>query len=106
MSLDIVQLGNQGIKIIVYVKDAAGAAKDLTGSTNLKIKLRSVLSTAGKSFTASFEGAPTTGALSCVLGVNDLDAVGVWLAQAYYEQGSFKGHSHPEEIFDVEGNLA
>lgn len=106
MSLDIVQIGNQGIKAIVNVKDPAGAAKDLTGATALKIKMKSVLSPTGKEFTANFEGAPTTGALSYVLTGIDINALGTWQAQAYYELGSFKGHTEPVDIFYVEGNLA
>ena len=106
MSLDIVQFGNEGIKAVVNVKDQAGAAKDLTGAAALKIKMKSVLSPTGKTFTAAFEGAPTTGALSYVLTGTDIDARGVWQAQAYYELGSFKGHTEPVDIFYVEGNLA
>src|SRR5688572_8281838 len=101
MSLDVVQFGNQGIKAVVNVKDTAGATRDLTGATNLKIKLKSALSPTGKTFTAAFEGAPTAGALSYVLTGTDIDAPGVWKAQAYYELGTFKGHTEPVEIFYV-----
>ena len=104
--IEVVQLGNYGFKIVVNVKDPAGAARDLTGASALKIKLKSVLATAGKTFTASFEGAPTTGALSYVVVANDIDALGTWKAQAYYELGSWKGHTQPVDIFYVEGNLA
>lgn len=106
MTLQIVQLGNEGFKVIVHVKDPAGAARDLTGATGLKIKLKSALSSTGKTFEASFEGDPIDGALSCTIPTGDVDATGVWKAQAYYELGSWKGHTHPEEIFQVEGNLA
>lgn len=106
MSIDVIQLGNQGIKIIVNVKKTDGSAKDLTGATNLKIKIKSALATAGKTFPADFEGDPSAGALSCVLGANDIDALATWQAQAYYEQGSFKGHTQAEDVFYVEGNLA
>lgn len=103
---DTVQLANEGIKVIVYVKDQAGAAKDLTGATNLKIKLKSAIAQTGKTKTATFEGSPTTGALTCTLTAGEIDTLATWKAQAYYELGSFKGHTRPEDIFYVEGNLA
>ena len=101
-----IQFGNQGIKVIVNVKDETGAAVDLSSASNLKIKLKSVLANTGKSFTAALEGDGTEGALSCTLGANDIDALSTWKAQAYYELGAFKGHTTPEDIFYVEGNLA
>lgn len=103
---DIIQLGNQGVKIIINVKDTSGAAVDLSSATNLKIKIKSVLATAGKTFDASLEGAGTNGAISCVLGADDIDALLTWKAQAYYELGAFKGHTQPVDLFYVEGNLA
>ena len=106
MSVDITQLANEGIKILVNVKKPDGSARDLTGATNLKIKLKSALSPTGKTFNASFEGSPTLGVLSCTLAAGAIDALGAWKAQAYYELGTFKGHTHPEDIFYVEGNLA
>jgi hypothetical protein len=100
------QILNEGIKVIVNVKKPDGTAKDLTGATNLKIKIRSDIAPAGKSFNASFEGDPATGAVSCILGAGAIDAVSVWKAQAYYELGSFKGHTERVELFLVEDNLA
>lgn len=106
MSTEITQLGNQGIKIIVHVKKPDGSARDLTGAANLKIKLRASLASDGKTFAANFEGDPTEGALSCVTGVNDIDTTATWKAQAYYELGTFKGHTRAVDIFFVEENLA
>lgn len=106
MSLETIQLNNQGFKLVINVKDPSGAIRDLTDATNLKIKIKSVLSKVGKEFVAAFEGSPTLGVLSYTFVDGDIDALGVWKAQAYYEQGAWKGHTHPEEAFYVEGNLA
>lgn len=106
MSVETVQLGNEGLKIIVNIKQPDGTARDLTGATNLKIKLKSNLATAGKTFTAVIEGVATNGAVSCILTAGTIDSLGLWTAQAYYELGAFKGHTKPEELFYVEGNLA
>ena len=106
MTVETVQLGNEGIKVIVNVKKPDGSARDLTGATNLKIKVKSALASAGKILNATFEGSPNLGSLTCTLVAGDIDALGTWKAQAYYELGMFKGHTHPEEIFYVEGNLA
>lgn len=105
MSIETTQLGNQGIKIIVNVKKPDGSARDLTGATNLKIKVKSALSPTGKTFTAAFEGDPTAGSLSCVVGAGVIDALATWQAQAYYELGTFKGHTLPEDLFYVKENL-
>ena len=104
---DTTQVGNLGIRVIVNVKNSDGSAKDLTGATNLKIKLKSKLAAAGKSFTAEIYGDATEGAVSCILDdATDIDSLALWQAQVYYELGVFKGHTHPEDLFFVEGNLA
>lgn len=104
---DSTQQGNLGIRVIVNVVNADGSAKDLTGATNILIKLKSRLATVGKSFAAEIYGDATDGAVSCVLdSADDLDDLSIWQAQAYYEQGEFKGHTRPADIFIVEGNLA
>jgi hypothetical protein len=105
MILDIVQLGNYGFKLVVNVKDPDGAVRDLTGASNLKIKIKSTLSTNGKEFTASAENL-AQGSISYTVLDGDIDNLGEWKAQAYYELGAWKGHSHPEPAFFVEGNLA
>lgn len=103
---DTVQFGNEGIKVIVYVKNPDGSAKDLTGATNLKVKLRSAIAAAGLEKAGAFEGNPNTGAISCTLGAGEINVLATWQAQAYYELGTFKGHTRPEDIFYVQGNLA
>lgn len=104
---DTTQQGNFGIRVIVNVINADGTAKNLTGATNILIKLRSKLVKAGKSFEAEIYGDPEEGAVSCLLSsAANLDDLSIWQAQAYYEQGEFKGHTRPADIFIVEGNLA
>lgn len=105
MTLPILQLSNLGVKIVVNVKDPAGAARDLTGASQLKIKLRSVLSPTGKTVTATAENL-AAGSLSYVLALGDLDTLGTWQVQAYYELGNWKGHTEAVDAFYVEGNLA
>lgn len=105
MTLETVQLGNSGFKIIVNVKDPAGAARDLTGATNLKIKLKSALS-AGKEFAGVAENLALGQISYTVAAETDINATGVWEAQAYYELGAWKGHTEKVEAFYVEGNLA
>jgi hypothetical protein len=100
------QMLNEGVKIVVNVKKADGTAKDLTGATNLKIKMRSILAATGKSFAATFDGSPALGALTFTLGAGNVDDLSTWKAQAYYELGGFKGHTEPVEIFEVQENLA
>jgi hypothetical protein len=106
MSLDIVQLGAQGIKLVVNVKQPDGTARDLTGAGQLKIKIKAVIGAVGKSFAAAFDGSPTNGALTYTLASGDLDALGIWQAQAYYELGAWKGHTEAVDLFEVKGNLA
>jgi len=102
---DQIQRGAIGVKIIINVKDADGNAVNLTGATNLKIKLRGDITTEGVTKTASFEGDAANGVLSCLTETGDIDVLGTWRGQAYYELGSFKGHTQPAEIFYVEENL-
>jgi len=67
--------------------------------------LKSALSPTGKSFDAQPENL-SEGKVSYVVASGDIDAGGEWKAQAYYELNSWKGHTHPEPAFYVEGNLA
>lgn len=106
MTLPIVQYGTEGFKIIVNVKNSDGTAKNLTGASNLKIKARSRLAPAGKTFNAALEGAAANGAVSYTIAANEIDSLGVWLTQAYYEQSGFKGHTEAVESFEVQENLA
>ena len=105
MTLETVQLGNYGFKIIVSVKKPDGTARDLTGATQLKVKVKSALATAGKMFTGVAENL-AQGQISYTFAINDIDAEGVWKAQAYYELGAWKGHTQAEDAFYVDGNLA
>lgn len=79
---------------------------DVLDASPNAIKIKSALATAGKTFNASLEGVGTDGAISCILGADDIDALLTWKAQAYYELGAFKGHTQPVDLFYVEGNLA
>ena len=106
MTLDVVQLGNR-FKVIVNVKNADGSARDLTGATGLKIKMKGALASTGKSFDAAFEGLPTAGSIACTLtSTADIDSLSTWRAQAYYVLDGKGYHTRPKEIFYVEGNLA
>jgi hypothetical protein len=102
---EIVQLGNYGFKIVVNVKKSDGSARDLTGASGLKIKLKSALASTGKTFDAQPENL-AQGAISYVVSSGDIDVLGQWSAQAFYTLNSWNGHTHPEPIFYVEGNLA
>jgi len=103
---DVIQNGNIGVKIVVNVVDENGDPRNLTGATNLKIKLRSVLpSQKGKSFTATAENL-SQGSLSYTTVAGNIDALGEWKVQAYYELNGWQGHTKPEIAFQVEDNLA
>jgi hypothetical protein len=106
MSLDIIQLNNEGFKIIVNVKNKDGTTKDLTGALQLKIKARSAIAQTGKNFTAAFETNGADGKVSYTVAAGQIDALGVWSTQAYYEESGFKGHTEAVESFEVKENLA
>ncbi len=90
-----------GIKILINVVDENGDAITLTSATNLKIKMRPIVG-AGITKTATLEGASSVYFLSAD---GDLDAVGVWQAQAYYELSGKKLHTLPVDIFTVVEDL-
>lgn len=102
---ETIQRGAIGVKVVINVKDGDGNAVNLTGATNLKIKMRGDINSDGVTKTASMEGSAVNGALSCLTEANDIQAVGTWQGQAYYELGAFKGHTEPVEIFYVKDNL-
>jgi len=106
MTLSTVQVGNYCFKVIVNVTDAAGAARDLTGATTLKIKLKCITGqSAGKIFDAVLEDA-VGGSLSYVITADDIDEIGTWQAQGFYTLSGWVGHTEPVDVFEVEGNLA
>ncbi len=96
-----IQRNSIGVKVVVNVVDASGDPVTLSSATNLKIKMRPTVG-AGITKDATLEG---TTAVSCLTVDGDLDSVGVWQAQAYYELNGFKGHTAPIEIFTVLENL-
>lgn len=102
---EIVQLGNYGFKVVINVKKPDGSARDLTEASGLKIKLKSALSPTGKTFDAQPENL-AQGAISYIVSSGDIDTLGEWKAQAFYTLNGWSGHTHPEPIFYVEGNLA
>lgn len=55
--------------------------------------------------TATLEGIATAGSISYTTEDGDLDALGRWLAQGYYEKGTFKGHTQYVSVFTVFNNL-
>jgi len=78
----------------------------LTGAANVKIKMKCVTgSAAGKIFTATLEN-PALGMVSYTVVSGDIDRLGVWKVQAYYELSGWFGHTYPVDVFNVEGNLA
>lgn len=105
MTTETVQLGNLGFKLIVTVTDSAGAARNLTGATNLKLKLKPTNARTGVEKTGVAE-ALAAGKISYTFAANEINAVGLWKVQAYYELGAWKGHSEAVDAFYVEGNLA
>ncbi len=102
---DTVQLGNLGFKLIVTVTDSAGAARNLTGATNLKLKLKATNARTGVEKTGAAENL-AAGKISYTFALGEIDTVGLWKVQAYYELGTWKGHTEEVDAFYVEGNLA
>lgn len=98
-----VQRNAIGVKIKINVVDEEGNPVNLTGATNLKIKMRPDVGSDGLTKTATLEG---TDAVYCLTtATSDLDTLGIWKAQVYYELGSYKGDTRPVEIFSVVDNL-
>ena len=96
-----VQRNAIGVKVLVNVVDEEGDAVTLTSATNLKIKMRPTVGS-GITKTATLEGASS---VYFMTEDGDLDATGVWQAQAYYELSGKKLHTKPVEIFTVLENL-
>lgn len=96
-----------GLKVTLQCVDNDGVAIDLTGATNLKIKLRPESGAAATAVvkTATLEGAGTNGTIYCLTEDGDIDTVGDWLGQAYYEKGTYEGHTIPVTVFTVVANL-
>lgn len=102
---DTVQIGNVGVKLTVTVTDASGDAVNLAGATNIKIKLRPNASkTGGKTFDATAENL-AAGQVSYTFEADDIDMIGDWKVQVYYELGGWAGHTRPATAFKVEENL-
>lgn len=107
MTVQIVQRGNRP-SVQVAVKQPDGSARDLTGATNLKIKLRPAAArSGGKTYTATLSGAAANGVLiTDAVAAADLTALGVWQAQAFYTLDGKDWHTTPVDIFEVRENLA
>lgn len=105
MTIEVVQLSNLGFKVVVQVTDSAGVVRNLTGATNLKLKLRCTKARAGKEFAGAAEDL-ANGKISYTVAASDIDEEGLWQAQAYYELGTWKGHTEAVDAFLVERNLA
>jgi hypothetical protein len=105
MTLDTIQIGAIGVKIVVTVKEDA-IAKNIATATGLKLRLRSAIGSTYKDFTAVFETDGTDGKVSyTTTAAGDIDLESVWKAQVYYELGAFKGFTEPVEAFEVKRNL-
>jgi hypothetical protein len=105
MTLDTVQIGAIGVKIIVTVEED-GVAKNISTATGMKLRLRSAIGNTYKEFTASFVTDGSDGKVSyTTLAAADIDVESVWSVQVYYEMGSFKGFTEPVEAFLAERNL-
>jgi hypothetical protein len=105
MTLDTIQIGAIGVKIVVTVEED-GVAKNIASATALKLRLRSAIGSAYKEFTAAFETNGTDGKVSyTTTAASDIDLESVWSAQVYYELGSFKGFTEPVQAFEVKRNL-
>lgn len=96
-----------GLKVTLQCVDNNGVAIPLTDATNLKIKLRpeSGATSTAVVKTATLEGTGATGELYCLTAEGDIDAEGDWLGQAYYEKGTYEGHTIPVTVFTVVANL-
>jgi hypothetical protein len=105
MTLQTIQIGAIGVKIVVTVKEN-GVAKNISSATGIKLRVRSAISSAYKEFTAVFETDGADGKVSyTTVGASDIDLEDVWSAQVYYEMGAFKGFTEPVEAFTVQRNL-
>lgn len=105
MTTETLQIGSIGVKITVTVEEA-GAAKDISAATGLKLRLRSSISSTYKEFTPSFDTNGSDGKISYTTqAASDIDMEGVWSVQVYYEMGSFKGFTEPVEAFSAKRNL-
>jgi hypothetical protein len=104
MSLDIVQVNSIGVTITVTVTEG-GTAKDISTATGLKMYLQGMGQEA-KSFTPSFVTTGSDGKVKyTTTATTEIDTLGVWTAQVYYELGTFKGYTQPIEAFEVQNNL-
>lgn len=101
MTLQVVELGEYGFKVVVNVKDSNGAARDLSGATSLQIKLQAANSPIIKTFTGSAEDLPN-GAISYTVEEGDIDALGVWSGQALWSLSGTPGFSQWVEVLEVE----
>jgi len=108
MTISIVQKGNRPTVQVSVKQEDGTTARDLTGATNLKIKLRPANQrTGGKTYTATVSGLATAGVLTTSdVAAADLTALGVWQAQAFYTLGGKDWHTTPVDIFEVRENLA
>jgi hypothetical protein len=105
MTLDTIQIGAIGVKIIVTVEEG-GVAKNIATAIGLKLRLRSAVASTYKEFTAAFETDGSDGQVTyTTLAATDIDAESVWSAQVYYELGAFKGFTEPVQAFEVKRNL-
>lgn len=96
-----------GLKVTLHCVDNDGVAIPLTDAENLKIKLRPESGSAATAVvkTATLEGSGADGKLYCLTESGDIDTIGDWLAQAYYEKGTYEGHTIPVTVFTVVANL-
>ncbi len=96
-----------GLKVTLECVDNDGVAIPLTDAKNLKIKLRPQSGSTATAVVknATLEGSGADGRLYCLTESGDLDTIGDWLAQAYYEKGTYEGHTIPVTVFTVVANL-
>lgn len=99
-----IQLGVIGMRITITVTEN-GAALDISTATVKKIILRSSLG-AGKIKTAAFLTDGADGKVYYDTVAGDIDTESTWMAQVYYEMGTFKGYTEPVEVFTANPNLA
>lgn len=105
MTVQTIQIGAVGVKIVVTVKES-GTAKDISAATGIKLRFRSAVGSAYKEFDAAFETDGVDGKVSyTTAAASDIDVEDVWSAQVYYELGAFRGFTEPVEAFTVRRNL-
>jgi hypothetical protein len=105
MTLSVLPVENIGVRIILTVTEN-GIAKNISTATKKKIILRNAGSSSKVVKDATFLTDGSDGKVYYDLLAGDVSTAGTWSAQVYFEMGTFKGFTQPQEIFTGVANLA